>query len=803
MTFYMGGVYSIPQGNSRASWYGFGGTPSVMFDGITDIVGGGGSSMFSSYQPQVVNRMNQSSPLIMNGGYTAIGNSISISTTIQVDEAISNTNNLVRFFVCQEGYHGQTNMVVDMLATEPFTLDTPGQTTVVNRDFVLEAPFNVDDLRIVVMVQNSSTKEILQATLAGADYAGSMVVEINPGGVDAPWRLLGPQGLDLTRSGEINLPLYLTGQYTLTFLDVPVWTMPANNPQTLTLVDGGQITFTGDFTGGPFAAVTAGPIANTGQSQGVSLIDFDNDGDLDVHVANNGSADQLLRNDGNLSYTDVATGLIADTGAGSSSAWADFNLDGNLDLVLGRAGESNLLLTGDGLGGFVPPTAYGFDDIESTSSVSWADFNLDGNLDLYLANNSHANRLLEGSGDLGGGLFFFTTVNAGEAGSEASSNGFNWIDLNGDRHPELYLANGSIGANPNEMLQYSSFGYFDISSAVTANNSNHSFGSTWGDYDNDGDWDLFVSNDGQADRMYRNMGEFYFETVEDPETQNSGRGRGALWADFNNDTFLDLYVVRSGELDRLLLGDGQGNFSFVPVGPEETNGLGNAVACGDLDGDGDVDLFITREGESNVLLNNTLDTGNGFFELTLIGSGNLPDAIGAVVRLTTGSTTQQRRVSAGGGYLSMDSSTMHFGLADAAIIDQVEISWPDGTSQILANLAVNQFMEVTQGAAISDVETGQTLPKVTVLDQAHPNPFNPSTTIGFALAQSGPTSLDIYTVDGRKVKNLVSETLTAGHHNVTWTGKDNAGRSVASGTYFYRLRAADGSQLTGRMALIK
>ncbi len=122
MTFYLGGTYSIPQGNARASWYGFNGTPSVVFDGVMENVGGQPSgSMFSTYQPMVVSRMDLTSPLIMNANFVALGNDINVSVTIQVDENISNTNNEVNFFVCQEGYHGQSNMVVDMLPTEPFS----------------------------------------------------------------------------------------------------------------------------------------------------------------------------------------------------------------------------------------------------------------------------------------------------------------------------------------------------------------------------------------------------------------------------------------------------------------------------------------------------------------------------------------------------------------------------------------------------------------------------------------------------------------------------------------------------------
>jgi len=92
---------------------------------------------------------------------------------------------------------------------------------------------------------------------------------------------------------------------------------------------------------------------------------------------------------------------------------------------------------------------------------------------------------------------------------------------------------------------------------------------------------------------------------------------------------------------------------------------------------------------------------------------------------------------------------------------------------------------------------------VTALGQAHPNPFNPSTTIEFSLAQPDNARLDVYTVDGRLVHTLVNRSLAAGPHSTTWNGVDHRGRSVASGTYFYRLTTRSGFSEAGRMVLVK
>ncbi len=801
MTFYLGGFYSIPEGNSRASWYGFSGTPAAMFDGIIQSTGGQPSgSMFASYQPMVVSRLGISSPLIMNAAYVALGNEISVSVTIQVDQDVANSNNQVYFFVCQEGYHGQSNMVVDMLPTEAFTLDSVGQSTIVNRDFTLDASFTEEDLRLIVLVQNTSTKEILQATIATADYAGTLVVDTEPNSVNAPWNLQGPEGLDFTGSGDRTLNMFFPGDYTLTFLDLPVWTTPTDNPQHQTLVDDGQITFTGIYTGGPFIALDDGPINDAGQGQGVALVDYDNDGDLDIHVVNSGTADQLLRNEGNLVFTPAAQGLLADDGAGKSSAWADFNRDGNQDVLLGRNNQADLLLVGDGAGGFQPATCIGVDNDGPATSVSWADYDLDGNLDIYVTQQDQPNLLLHSLGDVGGGFYLFGEV-SGLPANDGDGNGADWIDLNGDRRPELFIVNSF---SPNTLLINYSIGFDDASNSSGLNSVGNGVGSAWGDYDNDGDLDVYLSHQGSADRIFNNVGDIQFIPLMEPNTTDTGNGRGVVWADFNNDTNLDIYLVRHDETDLFLFGDGQGGFQQVPVGLAEIENPGNAVACGDLDGDGDLDLFITREGSGNILLSNDMAAGNNFFQLNLVGSENQPDAIGAVVLLTAGGITQMRTLSAGGGYLAMNAKSLHFGLGTISLIDDVEIIWPDGTQQYLTNLAVNQFMQVTKGEnGPSPVDGDHIQPRVTMLDMAHPNPFNPSTTIGFALAQSGPTRLEIFTVDGRRVRTLVNGHLSAGPHSTIWNGLNENGLAVASGAYFYRLSSADGMVLTGRMALVK
>ena len=94
------------------------------------------------------------------------------------------------------------------------------------------------------------------------------------------------------------------------------------------------------------------------------------------------------------------------------------------------------------------------------------------------------------------------------------------------------------------------------------------------------------------------------------------------------------------------------------------------------------------------------------------------------------------------------------------------------------------------------------VPKVFTLSQNAPNPFNPSTVIGFDLASLLPVRLAVYSAAGQKVRELVSGQMSAGRHSVAWDGRDDAGQPASSGVYLYRLEAGGRSE-TRKMLLLR
>jgi len=788
----------LPDGNRRASGYGFTGTPSVMFDGTVDFVGtDGGSSMYSAYAPAVNNLLTQASPLTITANYVVVDGEVTVNADIAVDQATGGANRQVMFFVAQADLHAHLNMVVAMLPDEPFNLTSPGQSVVVERTFSLAETWDDEELVIIVLVQDTVTKEIYQAGQASAYYAGTVVIDCIPDGLGAVWSLSGP-GLTRTGEGDESLAVFAEGSYTISWADYPYWDTPTG-PQTQTLVRDDTITFTGSYTGGPFGEVTADPLGDMAAAAAINLVDLDNDGDLDLHMTSNGTGDQLLRNDGDKVFVSLSTSPIVAVSDVRSAAWADINGDGNLDVYLTRNNVVDQLYLGDGAGDFTLAETDPEGDTGPGNSATWIDFNLDGILDLSVVTEDTANLLLAGQGELAPGFFLYNPVTGPFSNSDTGSCVV-WGDGDLDGRPDPFIVNQFDG---NVLLRNIDIGFLDLTNGQGMGDLGNGKGAAWGDYDNDGDLDLYVANDGQADRFYKCTGPFQYTRVLANGLDDMGHGRGVVWADFNNDTILDLYLARYDEPDLFLIGNAQGVFTSVPVGVDAGTMGSNALACGDIDGDGRLDVVVTREGAANVLMENKMDDGHHWVQLRLIGSGDNTQALGARVVLSAGGVSQTRFVSPGSGYRSCSAVDPHFGLGQATVIDQIDIYWPDGTHQVIGPQAVDRVIALTEGedppTAVGDSE----LPRQTALGGAYPNPFNPSTTIAFALNEAAQARVDVYTIDGRLVRTLTDKAYGAGSHQVVWTGTDATDRPLASGTYLYRLTTDRGFNESGSMVLVK
>ena len=313
----------------------------------------------------------------------------------------------------------------------------------------------------------------------------------------------------------------------------------------------------------------------------------------------------------------------------------------------------------------------------------------------------------------------------------------------------------------------------------------------WGDFDNDQDLDLYLVNEDEENVLFKSRGNGNFDEASEGVLKDSGPGRSGIWGDWDNDGDLDLFLTNCGMADRLLRNEGDGLFVDVVDSSFAAADSSTGAAWGDFDADGDLDLVVADQSGANRVYRNDQATGNHWFELDLIHPNGASSCPGARVRIVTdGDQVQIREVAAGGGWLSSDAPTVHFGLGEATVIDTLKVTMPGCIWPMQTNLPADQVLTLAGVSASPVHEEDSDLPGLEAgLYSCYPNPFNPTVTIRFGLQEPGHAMLKIFDVAGRLVRVLVDEPRSAGLQNEVWRGRDQAGRSVASGSYFVLLEA--------------
>ena len=320
----------------------------------------------------------------------------------------------------------------------------------------------------------------------------------------------------------------------------------------------------------------------------------------------------------------------------------------------------------------------------------------------------------------------------------------------------------------------------------------------WADYDNDGWLDLLVTYNNDNNRLYHNERNGTFTLTNLAPSQEFGWSYYPAWGDIDNDGFIDLFVPkRSGSFNALYKNNNGTSFTKInnDIAGQE-GGTSDAGSMADYDNDGKLDLFVANGSTSNPIKNylyhNIVSNGNKYIVLKLTGCEFNKSAIGTKVTVVAGGKRQIRVVQGGNGSQSM--LWPHFGLGNATIIDSIIVDWTTGTRKILTNIAVNQFLAVTE-CPVGIINTQ--IPVKYELKQNFPNPFNPSTQIEYFLLQSGKVNLSIFDAAGKLVKTLVNETQEFGTYRYEFDASN-----LSSGIYIYTLKT-DNFADTKKMILLK
>jgi len=510
---------------------------------------------------------------------------------------------------------------------------------------------------------------------------------------------------------------------------------------------------------------------------GIALFDYDNDGDLDVFLVQGQmlgagkKIDQalyppktpprgrLFRNDlqvnadltRTLHFTDVteASGLNADA-YGMGVATGDFNNDGCIDLYVTTLGK-NQLFKNNCNGTFTDVSkASGTDDEGWSSSAAFLDYDRDGWLDLfvghYLTYRPEANvqcysvngkpdycpphvysaqpsHLYHNNRD---GTFTDVTVAAGMSREFGPTLGVSTADFNGDGWIDIYVANDG---QPNQLWinqhdgTFRNMGLLSGTALSAEGKAKSSMGVDAGDFDNDGDEDLFVAElTGQGADLYVNDGAAVF-------TDESARSRirfltlpftgfGAAWFDYDNDGWLDLLTVNGAvtsieeqvkandpfplhQRKQLLHNLGNGTFEDVTdrAGAVfQVSAVGRGAAFGDIDNDGDVDVVVGNDNGRAELLINEVGSRNHWVGIRALGDKPPRDMVGAHVAVTRGDgSTLWRRARADGSYASANDPRVLVGLGQSEKVSRVRIIWPDGKDEAWTDVSVDRYTTLKEG----------------------------------------------------------------------------------------------------------
>ena len=441
-----------------------------------------------------------------------------------------------------------------------------------------------------------------------------------------------------------------------------------------------------------FADVTAqSGITATGYGMGVATGDFDNDGFVDLYLTNFGE-NQLLRNNGDGTFTDATkTSGASVAGWSVSAAFVDYDRDGWLDLYVG---------------------SYLRYSVEAATKC----FSPSGAVD-YCTPNTYRplpGRLFHNNRD---GTFADVTAKSRIASEFGPALGISAADLNGDGWSDLYVANDS---QPNQLWVNQHDGTFRNTALLAGaaltqeGKAEASMGVDAGDFDNDGDDDLFITEQtGEGHNLFANDGSGSFTD----QSARSGlaaatlayTGFGTAWVDYDNDGWLDLLTVNGAvqtiqalaqardpfplhQRKQLFRNLGNGRFeeSTEAAGAAfQLSEVGRGAAFGDIDNDGDTDVVVANNnGPVRLLVNNV---GN---RAHWIGLRLVPGARVAIVRKT--GPALWRRARTEGSYASAHDPRVLAGLGSSTEAPTVRVTWPDGRTDEWTGVAIDRYTTLAE-----------------------------------------------------------------------------------------------------------
>jgi hypothetical protein len=496
---------------------------------------------------------------------------------------------------------------------------------------------------------------------------------------------------------------------------------------------------------------------NTTFGGGVSFVDFDNDGWDDITYATDAGTEIYFLKNNNGVFTSVTFNGISNTLKTKQVIWVDYDNDGDKDLFVTGFEGANKFYQNDG--------SMNFTDISSTIGlfetdlfsygVSFADIDNDGDLDVFISNRdgvaeNQRNYLYRNDS----GVYVDITAAAGIPMDSQLSFCSIIFDYNKDGYQDIYVSNDKPD-NINRLYKNNGDGTFDdVSVSSGAGIGINAMTTTIGDYNNDGWFDIYVTNTPQGNELLKNNGDGTFTNVASTTgTSFDSLGWGSVFLDADNDGLLDLYVSGGFEGSATFLPSAfyhqQGNGTFVipsNIGFADDTRESYSNAIGDINNDGKPDIVVGNDTEANFLWENKTANTNNWLKVKLEGVTSNRDGIGNTIEINIGGQSQYRYTLAGEGYLSQNSFYEFFGVGIATNIDYIKVTWTaTGTVETINNVSTNQAITIQEGNGVLS-NPNEELQGFSI----YPNPSNEGV-FNFLISNNESHQVSIFDLSGRLI----------------------------------------------------